>query len=84
MREGKANWFILVTIFLLWLYNTGRLDSLYNIVLNPNKTYTPPLSNTPTPAVPEKAKSGGGLFDFGSILKKIIPGGQFLNVGGAK
>lgn len=80
MREGKANWFVLVTIFLLWLYNTGRLDSLYNIVLNPNKIYTPPLSNTPTPAIHQDKQQGGGGNFWGDLFGKVL---MFEATGGA-
>lgn len=65
MNERGANWFILITIFILWLYNTGRLRAIRNVISGTDETgqavtYVKPVQSVPAPKPPPKQESGGG------------------------
>lgn len=70
---------IILAITLLWAFNTGRLEALFNDIVDPNFRKSPPPSSSSGSGARPGSPSGTppiiGGFDWGAIIGSI--GGIF-------
>jgi len=58
MNEEKGQGIIIAGIFVIWLYNTGRLSAMLAVLQT--KTTVSPLASPPLPAKHQEQQQGGG------------------------
>ena len=71
MNEEKGRGIIIVAIFVIWLYNTGRLRAMLAVLQA--ETTVSPLASPPLPAKHQEQQQGGGNSDITGAIETIIP-----------